>query len=380
LDKLTRRLSSALRSRDAWAYSVGVGLPFLITLVGAQLALPAFIFEHLMIVVVVSLAVVVGRGPAITAAIAGAVGDNLLLREPIGRPAITGMRDAVDLGLFLGVAVVVGWLVDRLRIAKEEAVNAAHRERVARSERDRLIATITHDLATPLTAIQGTIQFARKHASLSEVDVARLLFRVETAAARATSLVKALTDAKSIEQQSLALSVRRIDFRKIVEPIVKMLDRLSERHPIAVAIDHRPLVIDGDADRLGCVVENLVTNAIKYSPSGGAIEVCLGEEHGAAVLTVRDHGIGVSDEARDRLFVMGYRAPEATGVAPGLGLGLYTAAEVVRRHGGTIEVAAADGAGTTFTVRIPLADRPSSARSVDTPPDVVFGSASRALH
>lgn len=375
-----RSLRFDLWRRDACAYAVGIALPLGVTFGGAHLALPAFVFEHIMIVLVVGLAVAAGRGPAIVAAIAGGVGDNVLLREPIGRPAITGMRDAVDLGLFLGVAVVVGWLVDRLRTAKEGAVCAAHRERLAREELDRLIATVTHDLATPLTAIQGTIQFARRHAALSEVDIARLLLRVETAASRATSLVRALTDAKSIEQHSFALKVRRVDVRGIVEPIVKMLDRLSERHPIAMAIDAKPLVIEGDADRLGRVVENLVTNAIKYSPTGGAVEVCLGEEHGSAVLTVRDHGIGVSDDARDRLFALGYRAPEAVSVAPGLGLGLYTAAEIIRRHGGTIEVAAAEGAGTLFKVRLPLACPESSTRPADAVREVFVSSPSRAVH
>jgi signal transduction histidine kinase len=375
-----RSLRFELWRCDACAYAVGVALPLGVTFVGAQLALPAFIFEHLMIVLVVGLAVAAGRGPAIVAAIAGSVGDNVLLREPIGRPAITGARDAVDLGLFLGVAIVVGWLVDRLRTAKEGALSAAHRERVAREELDRLVATVTHDLATPLSAIQGTMQFARRHAALSEVDLARLLLRVETAAARATSLVKALTDAKSIEQHSFALTLRRVDFRGIVEPIVRMLDRLSERHPMAVAIDANPLVIDGDADRLGRVVENLVTNAIKYSPTGGAVEVCLGEKHGSAVLTVRDYGIGVSDEARDRLFALGYRAPEAASVAPGLGLGLFTAAEIVRRHGGTIDVAPAEGAGTMFTVRLPLACQESSSKPVEAVRDVVVSSPSRAVH
>ena len=375
-----KRIRSRLSRCNVCAYATGIALPLAVMFAGAQLALPAFVFEHLMIVLVVGLAVAAGRGPAIIAAIAGGVGDNVLLREPIGRPAITGMRDAVDLGLFLVVAIVVGWLVDRLRTAKEGAVSAAHRERVARHELDRLVATVTHDLATPLTAIQGTIQFARKHSALSEVDVARLLLRVETAAGRATSLVRALTDAQSIEQHSFALTLRRVDFRGIVEPIVRMLDRVSERHPMAVAIEANPLVIDGDADRLGRVVENLITNAIKYSPTGGAVEVCVGEEDGSAVLTVRDHGIGVSDDARDRLFAPGYRAPEAVRVAPGLGLGLYTAAEIVRRHGGTIEVAAAEGAGTMFTVRLPLACPESSARSVDAVRDVIVSSPSRAVH
>lgn len=340
----------------AAAYLIGVALPLGVMLAGIQMAMPAFVFEHLMIVVIVGLAVAGGVGPAITAAIAGSIGDNILLREPIGRPAIDGIRDAVDLGLFLLVAIVVGWLVDRLRMAKARALVAAERERSAREELDRVVAAVAHDLATPLAAIQGTLQFARRHAALSEVDMARLFGRVETAAARATSLVMALADAKSIERESLSLEMRPVDLRSVVEPIVRMLDRLSDRHPIAVACTGHPLRIDGDVDRLGRVVENLITNAIKYSPSGGAIEVCLYADYGRAVLTVRDHGIGVPADAVDRLFELGYRARGAAGVAPGLGLGLYTAAEVIRRHGGTIAAAPAEGGGSVFTVRLPMRD------------------------
>jgi signal transduction histidine kinase len=341
------------RSRPA-GYTVAVAVPLVATVAGAQLAMPAFIFEHLMVVAVVALAIVSGRGPATVAAIVGVAGDNILLREPIGRPVITGVRDVIDFGLFLGVAIVVGWLVDRVQRARAEAVAAAERERMAREDLDRLVATITHDLATPLGAIQGTIQFARKHAALSDVDVSRLLSRVETAAARATSLIRALADAKSIEQQSFSLQSRPLDLREVVEPLVSMLDRLSDRHPIALAMDAGPILINGDADRLGRVIENLITNAVKYSPDGGAVEVYVGRRDGTAVLTVRDHGMGMPDEARERVFELGYRTPGAQRAAPGLGLGLYTAAEVVRRHGGTIAAAPANDAGTLFTVTLPL--------------------------
>jgi signal transduction histidine kinase len=355
VNHIKRYLSEFSRTR-ATGYVVGAGLPLAVTVIGAKLALPAFVFEHLMVLLVVGLAVIAGGGPAIVAAVAGGIGDNILLREPIGRPAITGLRDAVDLGLFLVVAAMVGWLVDRLRNAKAEATEAADRERFAREELDRLVATLTHDLATPLAAIQGTIQFARRHAVSSDVDLSRLLGRVETAAGRATSLVRALTDAKSIQQRSLSLQLQPVDLRLVVEPIVKMLDRLSDRHPIALAIDPSPLVINGDPDRLGRVVENLIMNGIKYSPAGGTVEVCVTQHAGAISLTVRDHGIGIPPDARDRIFELGYRTPQAVGVAPGLGLGLYTAAEVIRRHGGTICVAAPEGGGATFTVLLPRAE------------------------
>jgi signal transduction histidine kinase len=335
-----------------WLYLVAVAVPLALTIIGSRVGFAAFVFEHLIVVLVVVLAIAGGRGPAIVTAVVAGIGDNLLLREPIGRPAITGARDVVDLGLFLGVAIVVGWLVDRLRRARADALKAADSERLAREDLDRLVATVTHDLATPLNAIRGTIQFARKHETLSEVDLARLLARVETAAARASSLLRTLADSKSIEHATFALEFHSIDFRTVVEPIAKMLDRTSDRHPIALAIDTTPLILDGDAERLGRVVENLISNAIKYSPHGGVVEVSAYHEDGWVTLSVRDQGIGLPPD-HSRLFELGYRAPEAAKVAPGLGLGLYTAAEVVKRHGGTIEAARAESGGTVFTVRLP---------------------------
>lgn len=371
---LTRQILRSVRHPRSASYAIAIAVPLCVVGVGVRIALPAFVFEHLMVLFVVALAVAGGRGPAMAAAVAGSIGDNLLLREPVGSPAITGVRDVVDFGLFITVAMVVGLLVDRLRVARQRALEAAEQERRIREERDRLVATITHDLATPLSAIQGTIQFARKCAAVSEIDPVRLLTRVETAAARATSLVRALQDTRSIEQHSLSLDLQLVDLQGIVEPIVRMLDESSDRHPLVLAMDPSPLLVRGDAERLGRVVENLITNAIKYSPGGGAIEVCVHQDNGCAVLTVRDHGIGILESSPDRLFELGYRAPLAVSVAPGLGLGLYIAAEVVRRHGGSIAATTASGGGTLFAVRLPFAKHamigivPNAASQTSEPP------------
>jgi signal transduction histidine kinase len=339
-------------------FAIVVALSLATTLLAAEMNLPAFVFEHLMVIAVAATAVIGGVGPAITVAAIGGAGDNILLREPIGQPAITGFRDAIDLALYLGVALTVGRLADGLRAARAKALDLARREREAREALDRLIATVSHDLGTPLTAIQGTIQFARKHPALAEVDFGRLLSRIETAATRAASLVRTLADSKSIEEQTLSLDLRSVDLRGIVEPIARMLGVASDRHPITVASPAGPVMVTADRERLGRVVENLIANAIKYSPAGGAVEVQVRHEDGKALLSVRDHGIGVSAQERPRLFELGYRTPDAERVAPGLGLGLYTTAEIVRRHGGTIDVTSPFGGGTMFTVRLPLAEAP----------------------
>jgi K+-sensing histidine kinase KdpD len=335
-------------------YLLATALPLAAIFLAVRVAMPAFIFEHLMVLLVVALAMLGGRGPAILVAVVASIGDNILLRDPIGRPAIQGFRDVVDFGLFLVVAATVGWLVNRLRAAKEQALMAAKRERLAREQRDQLVATVTHDLVTPLTAIQGTIQFVRKNAPLAALDLPRLLVRIETAAARATSLVRTLQDVRSLEEDALSLNVQRADLRNIVEPTVRMLDRFSDRHPIALMMPDAPLLLDCDVERIGRVIENLLTNAIKYSPDGGAIEVSAVEQDGHAVVRVEDRGIGIPTLDRDRLFELGYRTDKAAAVATGLGLGLYIAAAIVRRHGGTLEAAERDSGGSVFAVRLPL--------------------------
>jgi signal transduction histidine kinase len=107
-----------------------------------------------------------------------------------------------------------------LRAAKEQAQVAAQRESRAREQRDQLVATVTHDLATPLTAIQGTIQLVRKNdGSLADLDLPRLFVRIETAAGRAvSSLLRTLRDVRSLDDDALALNFQRTDLRTIVEP------------------------------------------------------------------------------------------------------------------------------------------------------------------
>ena len=336
-------------------YTVAIGVPVGITYAVAAMGWPAFVFEHLIVLLVVVIAIRWGLGPAILSAIVSVGSDNLLLREPVGRPTITGVQDVLDLLLFATVAVVVSELVRRAHVARELAEQAAARERRAREDRDRLIATVTHDLATPLTVLGGTVQFLKRHGAASNVDVVRLLGRIETASTRATSLVRTLADAQALEARDFALQLETHDLRLLVQPIAEMMDRFSERHPIVLTSPEQPVPVVADRDRLQRAVENLINNAIKYSPDGGTVELAIGSDRDHAVVSVRDHGIGISPEALPRIYEPSFRAPEATTTAPGLGLGLSIVAQVIARHHGTIGAVSAEGRGTTFTLRLPLA-------------------------
>jgi signal transduction histidine kinase len=356
-------------SREA-AYVTAVAAPVALVYTSTWLGLPAFAFEHLAILLVLGVALPWGLGPAVIAAIASVAADNVLLREPVGRPTITGLRDVIDLALFATVAIVVSGLVTRAHAARVVAEEAAARERRAREDRDRLITTVTHDLATPLSVLSGTVYMAKLRGT-ANVDWSRLLDRLETASARATSLVRMLSDAEALDAGGLVLDLSAHDLRTVVSPIARMMDRFSERHPVVLSLPEEPVMAAVDAPRLQRVVENLVGNAIKYSPDGGTVELSVGREGDEAVVRVRDHGIGISAEALPHIFERSYRAPEAAARAPGLGLGLSIAAQVVASHRGRIAAAPAAGGGTVVAVHLPLASMGrSTAAPVDASPAV----------
>lgn len=335
-------------------YVVALAIPTATMVIGSRIGMPPFVFEHLIILFVVAIAVLWGMAPAVVAALAAALGDNVILRDPAGRPTITGIRDIVDLMMFVAVAVTVGWLVASARRDRALAEAAAASEREAREDRDRLVAMVSHDLATPLAVIRGTVQFARNAGEKATFDLERLWLRLDTAAARAISMVRTLADARSLHAGELTLRLRPADLRDLVTPVVQMMDRMSERHPVALAMSSEALIVACDAERLQGVFENLLSNAIKYSPDGGSIEVSVDKDEAAAIVTVRDYGMGVSTEALPHLFKRGYRAREAIATAPGLGIGLNLSAEIVRRHGGEIEIRSAEARGSIVTVRLPL--------------------------
>jgi signal transduction histidine kinase len=128
-----------------------------------------------------------------------------------------------------------------------------------------------------------------------------------------------------------------------------------EQHEIEVMCAEPPVMINGDALRLEQVFQNLIANAIKYSPTGGLITMQVAQRDAYACVMVRDQGIGISAEAQRHLFELFYRAETTdTHRISGMGIGLYVVNELVTLHGGSVQVESREGAGSTFTVCLPL--------------------------
>jgi signal transduction histidine kinase len=121
-------------------------------------------------------------------------------------------------------------------------------------------------------------------------------------------------------------------------------------HTVTLTAPDAPVMVDGDAERLEQVLHNLLSNALKYSPQGGTVQVAVHHTATEAVVEVTDEGLGIPADAQARLFEPFYRAPNVGGQASGFGLGLHIVREIVARHGGRMEVQSTEGVGSTFRV------------------------------
>jgi signal transduction histidine kinase len=137
--------------------------------------------------------------------------------------------------------------------------------------------------------------------------------------------------------------------------IAEMLPNLH-LHTLVHSGLEQPLILDGDEARLEQVFQNLLQNAVKYSPDGGLIKVQVECRDGYTYISVSDEGIGIPEAARDRLFQRFYRASNVDAVnIGGMGIGLYVVKEILSHHGGTVSVQSIEGQGSTFVIRLPLA-------------------------
>ena len=228
-------------------------------------------------------------------------------------------------------------------------------EREAEHAKQDFFALVSHELRTPLTAILGYIELVLAEDEL-DPEHERHLAVVERNAQRLLRLVGDLLFAAQVDRGSLALEPGAVDLPQLVRDAVALARPRAAEVGIELVEEIAPLPpCLGDRDRLAQVLDNLLSNALKFTPPAGCVEVRLATRDGAAELTVADTGVGILGDELPHLFDRFYRATNATaGAVPGLGLGLMIARAIAEGHGGTIAVVSEVGVGTTFTVSLPL--------------------------
>ena len=308
----------------------------------------------------------VGRSVAVLASTPGP--DEVLerIRRYLLDPALVPMgysqefrirhRDGHEVPVEIGLSPLhtdAGVLVS---IAVRDMTARRRLEAESQRQRDELIATVSHELRTPLTSIIG---YAELMADLDEGDLSRrarrLLGVIERNAERELQLVDDLLTMAYLDDNRLRIDRSPVLLAEIARRVVGDAGLRARQRGIEVALAETAVPpVRGDFYRLVQVLENLVTNALKFTEPGGRVEVVVRDDGPMGVVEVRDTGIGMSPEEKELVFERLYRAPSAIrSQAQGAGLGLPIVRAIVDAHDGTVEVDSEVGVGTTVRVSIP---------------------------
>ncbi len=223
--------------------------------------------------------------------------------------------------------------------------------------RSEFVATAAHELRTPLAAIYGAVRTIRRtDYALPESAREEFLEMIESESERLRYLMEQLLATAQLDRASLQLSTAPVDLGELCAAVVDAASvRLPETIRLALSMPPTPVVVEADGDRLRQAIENLLDNAVKYSPDGGVVEVRVESRSGRGLVRVSDEGIGIPPDQQARIFEKFYRLdPSMTRGVGGSGLGLYIIRELVTLMGGEVSVESTLGSGSTFTISLPL--------------------------
>ncbi|MET0988757.1 MAG: PAS domain S-box protein [Steroidobacteraceae bacterium] len=229
--------------------------------------------------------------------------------------------------------------------------------RNADRRKDEFLATLGHELRNPLAPIRNGLEIARVAAKRDEV-LLRTIAMMDRQLTHLVRLVDDLLDLGRITAGKIVLRTEAVDLRQLVlssaDSARSSID--AHHHELSIDVPAEDLIVDGDFDRLSQIISNLLSNASKYTPDGGRIELRLRREEGNAVIEVIDSGIGIPQVDLTRVFELFSQVRTHQGRAEGgLGIGLSLVKSLVAMHGGTVEASSSGlEEGSTFTVRLPL--------------------------
>ena len=230
-----------------------------------------------------------------------------------------------------------------------------HLERI----RTDFVANASHELKTPITAIRGLAETMVGDPDVEKSMLMQYMERIHSQSLRLSNLVTDLMTISRLESDQGTSSFTRMNFNDLVRREVRAAASAVEIKFHSLTLDPfpEPLEVYGDRQNLSQLCNNLIDNAIKYTPEGGQIKVRVRREQADVVLEVEDNGIGISPQYQERVFERFYRVDKARSQSlGGTGLGLSIVRNIAERHYGSVGVTSQLGKGTTFTLRMPLAE------------------------
>ena len=253
--------------------------------------------------------------------------------------------------------VLMSYALVRLKAVTQSLVE--HQRRYAEEQRQRnerqcaFVAALSHEIRTPLNVIAGQAQ--RLAATKGSIHPDKIEKRTESiigAVKKIQRLVDAILLSERIDHSQITTHPSLLDFEDMIR---RARQRHADAYPdcsIAVLFADAPPIIEADELLIEYVLDNLVANAVKYSPKPGCIEIVGSGDGGRAVVTIRDHGRGIAPDDLPHIFEKYYRGRNV-GQVSGFGIGLHLVESIVQMHRGSVEVQSAPGEGTTVIVRLP---------------------------
>lgn len=346
------------RSPLVWpaAALLAVGATALALGVQAVLAVPDL--EMLYLLAILVSAVLLGRGPSlVTAALSVAAYDYFFVL-PFHTFAVADVRYLLTFAMMFGIGLGAGTLAERVR--REERAAAAAEVRAQTEElRSSLLSSVSHDLRTPLAAITGAASaLSDPAAPLPEAQRKELLQSITGEAARLERLVGNLLDMTRLESGGLQPRREWVPLEELVGGALNRLERALAGRPVHIALAPGLPLLHVDPVLIEQALINVLDNAAKHTPAGGAIEIAAQVAGAELEVEVRDRGPGLPPAAGNRLFEKFYRGAPAGG--SGAGLGLAICKGIVEAHGGRVSAADRQGGGATFRLTFPLpSEQPS---------------------
>jgi signal transduction histidine kinase/ActR/RegA family two-component response regulator len=372
------------RSVPAYACAVAAvaGAAGLVLALG-PLAVPGAVTPLFFAAVVVA-SVFGGRGPGLLATALSIVLTEAVFFAPMFDDVAAVVRGAA----FAVVCLLTASLAARAEAARRRAESLARsREELLRAEqaaradaetagraKDEFLSTLSHELRTPLNALMGWVWWLRR-GDLDADKEARALATIERSTNTLAQLIEDLLDVSRIITGRLRLSIRPVAPGPSVSAAVEAVRPAAEAKAIALSVDVDEQIgpVLADPDRLQQILWNLVSNAVKFTPDKGRIDVSLRREASDVVIRVRDTGHGIGPELLPHIFER-FRQGQSRRLHPGLGLGLSIVRHLVEVHGGRIEAESpGEGRGATFTVTLPLRTEPTAHAVTLGPPVPVLG-------
>jgi signal transduction histidine kinase len=360
-----------------------IGYLTCVPLTALTLAIP-FAMRHLVVqdyflgaplfVTIVIIALIWGAGPAILSIIIGTSILDYFFVLPYNEFDFKGMQEVLPLIPFLVAELIIALITAQLESARRRAFIAEqdillHAEELEQTNKrledaNRLkthfISMASHELKTPITSIRGQAQIAirklkKQQPPSPELEtVCTSLEKIDTQTHRLQNLVDDLLDMSVLQSGKINLRLKQCNLTALCEEIVSDQRLLSNRE-IELRVPEKGLILRADEERVGQVITNLVTNAVKYSPPETPIRVLLTKQTDRTLIAVHNEGDAIPKNQQMRLFELFYRASNAQNSSKeGWGLGLAISKDIVERHGGRVWVQSVDGEGTTFFVELPL--------------------------